>query len=73
MAKVNQQILSQELSLRLLANYVPLKPRSKSSGTEFGFQGKLRACVPELVAVKTAPQKNQPVVVVLTHWYDITS
>lgn len=71
-AKADQQILSQELSLRLLASYVPLKPRGNSPGTEFEFQGKLRPGVPEFVAAKTAPQKDQAVVVmVLTPWYEI--
>jgi len=71
-AKENRQILSQDLDLRLAATYVPLKPHGESPGSEFRFQGKLRPGVPELVAAKAAPQKDQPVVVlVLAPWYDI--
>jgi len=70
-AKVNQQILGQELSLRLLATYVPLKSRGKPKEMEFEFQGILRQGVPEFVAAKADPQSDQPVVLVLTPWYDI--
>jgi len=71
-AKMNQKILSQLLNLRLAATYVPLKPHGKAPGTEFTFQGKLQPGVPEFVAAKADPQKDQSVMVlVLTPWYDI--
>ena len=72
-AKANEYILSQELSLRLDATYVPPKSRSKSQGAEFVFRGdKLQAGVPEFVAATAATQQGQPVVVlVITPWYDI--
>jgi len=73
-AKVNESIRSQELSLRLSATYMPLKARSKSQGMQFVFPGnKLQAGVPVLVAATADSQQHQPmlVVLVITPWYDI--
>jgi len=71
-AEENRQFLSQELSLRLHATYVPLNPQGKSPELVFDFSGTLRPGVPEVVAAKAAPEQDQPsVVLVLTPWYEI--
>ncbi len=71
-AEKNQEILNQELNLRLRATYVPLNAKTKSQGMNYEFQGTLRPDVPEFVAAVAVPGQNQPVVVlVLAPWYEI--
>jgi hypothetical protein len=71
-AEKNQEILNQELNLRLRATYVPLNAKTKSQEMNYEFQGTLRSGVPEFVAAIPATGQNHPVVVlILNPWYEI--